>query len=218
MSVRGAVVRRSRSKGLSPGDLHSLGLGVGVQLLAKGLVADEAYVSRRAWEYAILDECPFHPAGGCGVGPHGSYPRVWPAGCRIPRFWCPLAGASISLLPESLAAGITGSLDAIEDAADAVETHGLAGAVEVVLPGDAAGAVGLVSAMRWLRRRARWVRSILLALVTLLADRFAGVAPTLVAVRTALGVDRVLVALRTLAAPHLSALAHPFGLRPRAST
>jgi len=216
--VSGAVVRRSRSKGLSPGDWNSLGLGVGVQLILKGVVADEAYVSRRAWEHAILDTCPFHPSGGCGAGPHGSYPRIWPFGCRIPRFWCPLAGHSISLLPESLAAGITGSLDAIEDVAEAVEVHGVAGALEIVLPSDAENAVSLPSAMRWLRRRVRWVRSVLLALVTLLADRFVGVAPTLTAVRAALGVDRALVALRSIAASHLVALWRPFGLCPRAST
>ena len=216
LSLSGAVVRRSRSKGLSPGDWNSLGLGVDVQLLLKGIVADEAYVSRRAWEHAILDACPFHPGGGCGVTRHGSYPRIWPAGCRIARFWCPVAGTSISLLPESLAAGVRGPLDAIEAAMDAIETHGVAGAVEVVLPANTDDAVGLTSATRWLRRRARWVRSFFVALVTLLADRFAGVAPTLSAIRAELGVERVLVALRRVAETHLSALARPFGFRARA--
>ena len=216
LSLSGAVVRRSRSKGLSPGDSYSLGLGVDVQLLLKGIVADEAYVSRRAWEYAILDVCPFHPDGGCGVERLGSYPRIWPAGCRIARFWCPAEGASISLLPESLAAGVTGPLDTIEDAIDAIEAHGLAGAVEVVLPADAVDAVGLASATRWLRRRARWVRSLLVALVTLLADRLVGVAPTLAAIRAELGVERALVALRAIAEAHLSTLARPFGFRARA--
>lgn len=214
--MSGAVDRRSRSKGLSPGDSYSLGLGVDVQLLAKGIVADEAYVSRRAWEYAILDACPFHPDGGCGVERLGSYPRIWPVGCRIARFWCPVAGASISLLPESLAAGVTGSLDAIEDAMDAIEAHGVAASVEAVLPSDADDAVGLTSATRWLRRRARWVRSLLVAIVTLLTDRFAGVAPTLAAIRAALGAERALVALRPIAEAHLSTLARPFGFRARA--
>ena len=188
-----------------------------MQLLAIGVVADEAYVSRRAWEHAILDACPFHPAGGCGVTRHGSYPRIWPSGCRIPRFWCPVAKVSISLLPESLAAGVTGSLDAIEEAVDAIDVHGIAGAVDVVLPPDADEAVGLVGAMRSLRRRRRWVHSALVAIVTLLADRFAGIAPTLGALRAELGVDRVLVALRSIAEIHLGALARPLGLRARAS-
>lgn len=212
----GWAVGRSRSKGLSPGDWNSLGLGVDVQVLLKGLVADEAYVTGRGWEHAILGECPLHPEGGCGVGGHGSYARVWPEGCRIARFWCPVARVSISLLPESLAAGVTGSLDAIEAAAEAVEAHGLAAAVEVVLPADADDAVGLVGATRWVRRRARWVDGLLLALVTLMADRFAGVAPTLAGLRAALGVERVLVALRPIAERHLSALARPFGLQARA--
>ena len=201
---------------MSPGDWSSLGLGVcDVQLLAKGIVADGAYVSRRAWEYAILDTCPFHPAGGCGVERLGSSPRVWPAGCRIARFWCPVASKSISLLPESLAAGITGPLEAIEAAADAVESVGVTAAVDMIFPPDADEAIGLVTATRALRRRSHWVHALLVAVITLLPDRFVGVAPTLVAMRAALGVDRVLVALRSIAEAHLDALARPFGFRAR---
>jgi len=200
-----------------PERLDSLGLGIGVQVLSKGTVADEAYVSSRAWEHAILDACPFHPAGGCGVERLGSYPRIWPKGCRIPRFWCPVARRSVSLLPESLAAGVTGSLDAIEAAVDAVEAHGVAGAVEAIFPSEAEDAIGLVGATRSLRRRARWVRSTLVAVVTLLADRFAGIAPTLASIRAFLNVERVLVPLREIAEHHLDALARPFGLRARVS-
>ena len=188
-----------------------------MQTLWKGTVADEAYVSRRAWRFAILDACPFHPAGGCGVERLGSYPRIWPQGCRIPRFWCPLASCSISLLPESLAAGVTGSLDAIECAVDAIETGGITSAVDVVHPADAEDASGLEAARRSLRRRARWVYPTLVTIVSLLADRLSGVAPTLRAMRVALGVDRVLVAVRSVAEMHLGEVARPLGFRARVS-
>lgn len=203
------------TEGLSPGDWTSLGLGVDVQTLWKGIVADEVYVSRRAWQFAILDACPLHPAGGCGVERLGSYPRLWPKGCRIPRFWCPLASCSISLLPESLAAGIRGPLDAIETAAEAVESVGITASVDAIFPPDADDAIGLVAATRALRRRSRWVRAVLAAIITLMPDRFVGVAPTLTAMRAALGVERVLVMLRSIAETHLDALARPFGFRAR---
>jgi len=141
-----------------------------VQILSKGTVADEAYVSGRAWERAILVACPLHPEGGCGVQRLGSYPRVWPAGCRIPRFYCPVARVSISLLPESLAAGIRGSLDAVERAAEQVETLGITAAVDEVHPADAPNVIGLAGAIRSLRRRARWVRAVLVAVVTLIGS------------------------------------------------
>ena len=216
MSVGGGSVGGFRpTEGVSPGDSYSLGLDVGVQLLWKEVDADEAYVSGRAWERAILSECPFHPGGGCGVERLGSYPRVWPEGCRIARFWCPVARASISLLPESLAAGVTGSLDAIEAVVDSVEAHGVAGAVEVVFPVDGEKFVGTTTATRSLRRRVRWVRSLLLAVVTLLADRFVGIAPTLESLRAALRVERVLVALRRLPELDLLSIARPLGFRAR---
>jgi hypothetical protein len=140
---------------------------------------------------------------------------VWPAGCRIARFWCPVAEHSISLLPESLAAGLTGPLEAIEDAAEVVESVGMSAAVDAVFPSDADDAIGLVAATRALRRRVRWVHAVLVAVVTLLPARFVGVAPTLAAMRGALGVDRVLVVLRSLAEEHLGALARPFGFCAR---
>lgn len=202
---------------MSPSDLNSLGLGVDVQLISKGVVADDAYISRRAWNFAILGECPFHPLGGCGVERLGSYPRVWPKGCRIPRFWCSLAGRSISLLPESLAAGVSGSLDSIEASVEVIEALGISAAVDVVYPANADDAISLESARRSLRRRAGWVYPMLIAVVTLFADRFVGVAPTLRSMRLALGVDRVLVPLRLIVETHLAALQRPFGLCARAS-
>ncbi len=189
-----------------------------MQLLWKYPLADERYVSEGAWKYAILDVCPFHPEGGCGVEKLGSYPRAQPVGVRIPRWWCPKRRASISLLPVFLAAQLCGTLDAVEDVVAAVEQAGsVAAAVDAVHPPEADDAIGLVCALRAMRRRVRAVRAALLAIATLMPERFAGVAPTLAALREALAGERVLVTLRQIAERHLSALPVPLGFHARAS-
>jgi hypothetical protein len=189
-----------------------------VQLLWKKYpLADGRYVTESAWESAILDGCPFHPEGGCGVEKLGSYPRVEPAGVRIPRWWCPKQHASFSLLPAFLAARLSGTLAAVEDVAAAVEQAGsVAAAVDAVHPPEADDAIGLACALRSMRRRVRAVRAALLAIATLMPERFAGVAPTLAAFREALGGGRVLVTLRQVAEQHLAALPVPLGFRARA--
>ena len=134
------------------------------------------------------------------------------------RFWCPLARVSISLLPTFLAARMSGSLDEVEAVVLAVEqAGGVAAAVDVVHPADAQRAIGAVCASRSIRRRLQSVRAALLAVVSLFAERLAGVAPTITALRLALGTDHVLVAVRGLAARHLGALPSPLGLRTRVS-
>jgi hypothetical protein len=189
-----------------------------VQVLWKEFTAADRYVTDRAWERAVLDRCPFHPQGGCGLRKLGTYRRVEPEGTRVARYWCPRAGASISLLPAFLAARMRGTLDAVEAAVHAVEQIGsIAAAVERVHPADAARAVGPVCAQRWLRRRLSAVRAALLAAITLLPERLTGIAPTITALREALGAPRVLVTLRNMLEPHLSALPTPVGFRDRAS-
>lgn len=173
------------------------------------------YVTQRAWEHATLDCCPFHAEGACGLQSLGSYPRVWPAGARVARFWCPEQGTSISLLPDFLAARFTGALDAIEDVVDAVEQAGsIASAIETLHPAEAQDAIGLIAAHRSIQRRLRPIRAALLACVTLLAELH-GCAPTLAEIRSRLGEDRVLVQLRRRVASRLGALLAPFGFRPR---
>jgi len=189
-----------------------------VQLLWKCPLSDERYVSERAWESAILDSCPFHAEGGCGLERLGTYARVAPAGARVPRWWCPTAGTSISLLPSFLAARLSGTLAAVEAVVAAVESAGsVATAVDVVHPPDADDAIGLVGALRSIRRRVTAVRAALLAIATLMAERFVGVAPTLASFRAALGCERVLVRVRELGERHLGALPVPLGFRARGS-
>lgn len=189
-----------------------------MQLSLKLQVSDAQYVSERGWERAILERCPFHPEGGCGVEKLGTYGRVSPAGVRIPRWWCPRERVSISLLPAFLAARFPGTLASVEDTVSATErAGGVAAAIDLVRPPDVDDAVGLVGAERWLRRRVAAVRAALLAIVTLMPERFAGVAPTLAGFREALPGGSVLVGLREIAERHLPALPAPLGFRPRAA-
>lgn len=201
---------------MSPRDWSSRGLvPTTVQSIHFFAIADEAYVAERAWERAVLDECPFHPAGGCGVTGHGSYPRVRPAGARVARFWCSVAGQSISLLPAFLASRLSGALDEVEAVVGAVESAAsVAAAADALRPADVDDAVTSIAAARWVRRRMRPIRAALLALATLLPE-LAGCAPTLAAIGARLGVTRVLVALRALARSHLGSLSPPLGLCAR---
>lgn len=178
-------------------------------------VADDRYVTDRVWECAVLDKCPFHPAGGCGLERHGSYPRVHPAGARVPRFRCPVQGVTISLLPAFLAARLPATLDEIERVMDIAETApSQAAAANSARPEDDDDAVTSISAARWLRRRTRPIAAALLAIVTLVPELF-GCPPTLSAIRARLGITRVLLGLRGLARDHLHALAPPLGLCAR---
>lgn len=147
--------------------------------------------------------------------PHGSYPRVHPVGTRVARFRCPLARETISLLPAFLAARYSATLDEIEQVVDVVEvSSSRAAAAENLRPADDPRAVTSISAMRWVRRRMKAVLVALRALVTLVPELL-GCAPTLHALRAHLGVERVLVRLRTLASSSIRALAPPLGLSAR---
>lgn len=209
--------RACADKRSEPARLVTCGLvSAPVQLLWKCPLADERYVSESAWERAILDSCPFHPEGGCGLEKLGTYGRVEPSGARIPRWWCPKEGASISLLPSFLAARLSGTLAAVEDVVAKVEAAGsIAAAVDEVHPPDVDAPVGLACALRSIRRRVAAVRAALLAIRTLVPERFAGVLPTLASFRERLGAERVLVVVRELAERHLGALPVPLGFDAR---
>jgi hypothetical protein len=201
---------------VSPRDWSSRGLVSVVQIILFLRTTDEQYIAERGWESAVLDVCPFHPAGGCGVYGHGSYARVRPAGVRIARFLCAAAGRTISLLPAFLASRMTGTLEEIERVIDIVESSPtIAAASEVARPDDDDNAVTSISAMRWMRRRVRPIRAVLRALITLLPDVLGECAPTLHAIRVRLDVEHALVALRAIAINHLRALAPPLGLCAR---
>ena len=73
--------------------------------------------------------------------------------------------------------------------------------------------VELPGVLRWLGRRRRGVRAAVLALVTAMPGRLGTVAEV-GAVRSVLGTERALVALREIGADHLHALGPPLGFGP----
>jgi hypothetical protein len=169
------------------------------------LTSDE-YVSRNAWREASLPTCPVHPGGGCGIQRHGTYRRVEPPGTQIARWYCRKGGVTVSLLPDCLAAGVSGSLQAIEDAvatADAAASQEIA--AEALRPD-----IELPGALRWLRRRRACVGAVLRVMRGLWPERLAG-ASTLGACRAALGTDAALVAVRARAAAQHRSLPRPVG-------
>jgi hypothetical protein len=135
---------------------------------------------------------------------------------RVARLRCPKEGVTISLLPDFLAARLSGTLSEVERAVEVAEgSSSHERAASQIRPADEEGAVTLPSALRWLRRRLVPVRAALRALVTLLPE-LVGCAPTLAAVRERLGVGEALMALRRLGEGVLPALAAPLGFRARA--
>ena len=201
---------------MSPPRLVLARARVDVQRIWDPPIADDRYVSDRGWERAVLDECPFHPAGDCRLARHGSYPRAHPAGVRVARFRCSLRGETISLLPAFLASRLAATLDEIEAVIETVETApSIAVAAETTRPADDKRAVTSISAVRWVHRRLRPIQAALVALVTLVPELW-GCMPTLAAIRSRLGQPRVLVALRELGRVHLRALLPPLGLNARA--
>jgi hypothetical protein len=152
-----------------------------------------------------------HGASDCGFSRHATYARKSPPGARIARWYCRAAHTTFSLLPDALAARLGGSLDEVEqvvatvEAASSVEAAADRLRPEVDLPG----------AVRWTRRRLVAVRAALVTVVGLYPDRLAGTEPRIGALRTRLGVTRLLVALRALGAGQLGSLPPPLGFCPR---
>lgn len=74
--------------------------------------------------------------------------------------------------------------------------------------------VTLATALRWIRRRTRLVRTTLTAVVSLLPDLCLGTAPSIHAFRLLLASESVLMVLREITALHLAGLSRPLGFRP----
>ncbi len=182
-----------------------------VQLRFETGLTGADYVTREAWREARLSHCPLHPRGGCGFAQHGTYERKSPPGTQIARWYCPQGHRTFSLLPDHLAARFPGTLSEIEQVVVAVEQ---ASGVEAAADALRSDPVTLTSAVRWVRRRVRLVRSLLTIVVGLLPQSLLGCVPTIAAVRVRLACPQVLMALRELAKTHLQALARPLGFRP----
>jgi len=171
----------------------------------------EEYVRQEAWRDASLPRCPLHPKGGCGFARHGTYERVSPPGTRISRWYCPAGHRTFSLLPDCLAARLSGTLAEVEAVVRVAEqAAGLEAAcqglrLDIELPG----------ALRWVRRRVQGVHASLHLLKGLRPDLLATCRPTLTAFAEHLGVGAVLGALRQIAAAFLRRLPAPLGFVPR---
>ena len=116
---------------------------------------------------------------------------------------------TFGLLPDCLSSRLGGSLDEAEGAVAASEFLGVEAAAQALRVDE----VELPGALRWLRRRRRGVGAAVLALVTALPGRLGTVAEVR-ALRSVLGTERALVALREIGADHLHGLPPPIGLRP----
>jgi len=182
-----------------------------VQLRYETGLTGADYVTREGWREARLTRCPLHSRGGCGFARHGTYPRQWPPGTLIARWYCPQGHRTFSLLPDHLAARFPGTLAEIEEVVATVER---ARSVEAAADALRRDPITLPSAVRWVRRRVAPVRALLTIVVGLLPQRLLGCAPTIGALRTRLACTPVLMALRELAQVHLQALPRPLGLRP----
>jgi hypothetical protein len=134
---------------------------------------------------------------------------------QIARWYCRAGKTTISLLPDCLASRLSGALDKVEEVVATVEAEMAKGAsLEMVAGTVRPDLMDLRSAVRWVLRRLRPVRMVLLALVTLTPGRL-GEEPSMLAVRKALGTPHALVRLRKIGAAHLGSLAPPLGFGPR---
>ncbi len=74
----------------------------------------EESVRQRAWLNASLLRRPLHPQGGAGLARHGTSARISPPGTLVGRWYCPTGRRRFSLLPDCLAARLTGTLVEVE--------------------------------------------------------------------------------------------------------
>jgi hypothetical protein len=181
-----------------------------VQLRYACELTGEEYVSQRAWQKASLPRCPLHPQGGCGFARHGTYARVAPPGTQVARWYCRQGHRTFSLLPDCLAAQLTGTLAEVEAVVRQAEQ---APSLEVACR-DLRPDIELAGVLRWARRRVQAVHAALQALKGLMPHRFPCPA-TLAAFAVCLGVAEVLVAMRPIGEPFLASLSTPLGFHPR---
>ena len=171
----------------------------------------EEYVQQEAWKEARLDNCPLHPAGGCGFCKNGTYRRKYPEGIKVARWYCSEGHTTFGLLPDCLSSRLSGSLNEVESvivemedsptqekAADKIR-------IDIELPG----------ALRWMRRRVVLAQAALVMLIDLLPSLFAGCSPTICSFRSALCLEPILPELRGHASLYLHLLPPPVGFGPR---
>jgi len=168
----------------------------------------ETYIEQRGWEQVELNQCPFHPEGGCGLVRHGTYPRKFPDYCLVARWYCPCQRETISLLPDFFASRLPGTLDEVEQVVNiAASSSSREEAAETLRPD-----ISLPGGLRWLRRRIKYVREALTILAGLLANECI---PDLQSFRENYNTDSVLTKMRDIAAEHLQSLPRIVGFGSR---
>ncbi len=173
---------------------------------ATNLSAEE-YVKQKAWKQVKLHSCPLHPQGGCSLAKHGTYPRKFPPGTKVPRWHCPEGQATISLLPDCLSARLSGTLIEVELILKKVQESSSQEAAADILRKD----IELPGALRWIRRRIFLVTATLSILIGLLPGLPENCMPTVSCFQDFLGHKYALPALRGYAQEHLNELPHPIG-------
>lgn len=172
----------------------------------------EEYVTGQLWRKATFETCPAHPEGGCSFRRHTPYERKTPVPMMIARGYCPEAHCTFSLLPDFLAARVPGTLAEVEEAAHAADQGTSLEATAEALRPD----VELQGALRWLRRRVRWFREGISAVLGAL-PAFTEIPKTPTELAAVLGgrVGQSLVQLRAQLAPRLPRIVAPFGFLAR---
>ena len=87
--------------------------------------------------------------GGSGFARHSTYSRVSPPGTQVARWHCPADQRTFSLLPDCLAARLSGTLAEVEAVVRAVERAAGPKAARGELRLD----IELPAVLRWVRRR-----------------------------------------------------------------
>jgi len=170
-------------------------------------VSASEYKRLKLHEKAVLNRCPIHPEGGCGMRKHGNYTRRWPIELKIPCWYCRKAHTLISLLPDFLPSRLSGTMKDVEEVVlEAQKYPSLESAAENIRPD-----IELPGAVRWLRRRIQYVAQILI--------RGAGILPqfgfkNLKQLQNIFKIDFVLPYLRKILETHLHKLPHIIGLIP----
>lgn len=125
------------------------------------------------------------------------------------RYYCPTARETYGLLPDFLASHLPGTLAEIEAVAAEVESGPSIEAVAEKLRPD----IGLLGAVRWVRRRVEYTRRALAVTPGLLPQLFAGIELKLRAFARVLETMSVLETLRDRLAAYVGRVSSPFGLR-----
>ena len=156
-----------------------------------------------AWREARPDACPIHGSGCRTFVRHGTcsrYTRWGPA--KVARYYCRAGQRTFPLLPDCLAAHLTGTLAGLEDAAVRAERTDIATAAGEAHPrAETPAGVGAGDAARWLERRVALVLAVLAVLRGLLPETFGSDPATLPGMRAASGLAPLLPAMRNLPAP-----------------